>query len=69
MRYLANKIYSSFKNKRVKGEILRDASLASLVNFLYYEDKGIFEYFLVILSVCGIIIGVLLKEGDKDGKC
>lgn len=69
MKALANKIYNSFKNKRVKGEILRDASLASLVNFLYYEDKGIFEYFLVILSVCGIIIGVLLKEGEKDGKC
>ena len=69
MKDLANKIYNSFKNKRVKGEILRDASLASLVNFLYYEDKGIFEYFLVILSICGIIIGVLLKEGEKDGKC
>ena len=69
MKDLFNKICNSFKNKRVKGEILRDASLASLVNFLYYEDKGIFEYFLVILSVCGIIIGVLLKEGDKDGKC
>lgn len=51
MKDLVNKIYNSFKNKRVKGEILRDASLASLVNFLYYEDKGIFEYFLVILSV------------------
>ena len=32
MRYLANKIYSSFKNKSFKGEVLRDASLASLAN-------------------------------------
>lgn len=68
MKKFLKKVLNAFKNKRVVGEIIRDASLASMVNFLYFQNKGIYEYALVILSLCGIIAGVILKEGVEDGE-
>ncbi len=58
----------SLKKNRVKGEILRDASLASLVNFLYAGNKGAYEYILLLASFLGIIVGIILKEGVGNGR-
>lgn len=57
----------SLKKNRVKGEILRDASLASLVNFLYAGNKGAYEYILRA-TFLGIIVGIILKEGVGNGR-
>ncbi|NBK99292.1 MAG: hypothetical protein EOM50_14985 [Erysipelotrichia bacterium] len=58
----------SLKKRRVQGEILRDASLASLVNFLYASNKGTYEYILLLASFLGIIVGIILKEGVGNGR-
>jgi len=69
MKEKSFRVLSIFKNRRVIGEILRDLSLASLVNFLYQQNKSIYEYYLVILIFCGIIAGIIMKEGNKNGRC
>lgn len=51
---------------RVYGKLVEDASIASIVNFFYAKDKGIPEVILLIISVLGIIIGVILDERMYD---
>ena len=51
---------------RVYGKLVEDASIASIVNFFYVKDKGIPETILLIISILGIIIGVILDERMYD---
>jgi len=66
MRKSVKVFKKAFREPKVYGNLIGDASLASIVNFLYTSNKGVYEFTLFMVSILGIITGVILKERIYD---
>jgi hypothetical protein len=54
------------KNSRAQGELLRDIGLGSFINAAYIHPKDLGTDLLILASICATIIGILLKEENKN---